>query len=130
MKISINFNHIQAAREDLKDISRDTTIEYPVDLYIQEVKHDGEDRAVISFKLETKTSPDVANFTLSGNLLLEGSEDEVGMWTTPAANGPPKVWRHIYQESMNILTVLANVIDIPFPTPKIGGIEVDNKSYQ
>jgi len=130
MKLLLNFNHIQAAREASKDFERDTTIEYPMDLYIQGVKKENDNRAIISFRLQTTTNPEVASFTLSGDLLLEGTGEEVEIWTTPSTKGPPKVWKHIYQESMNILTVLAKVIDIPFPTPKIGGIEIDHKSYQ
>lgn len=129
MRLAINFNQIKAEREGLNEVTRDTTIEYPVDLYIQEIKQEDNNRAIISFKLQTKTNPDIANFALSGNLFLEGTEEEVEVWITPSAKGPPKVWKHIYQESMNILTVLANVIDIPFPTPKIGEVEIDNKNY-
>ncbi|MFH0896675.1 MAG: hypothetical protein V1850_01320 [Candidatus Bathyarchaeota archaeon] len=130
MKLSVTFNHIQAEREDSKDLSRDATIEYPVDMYIQEVKKEGSNRTVISFRLQTKTSPEIASFSLAGNLLLEGTEDEIDVLTTPSAKGPPQIWKYVYQESMNILTVLANVIDIPFPTPKIGGeIAVDARNY-
>ena len=124
MKLSVTFNHIQAEKENGKEFKRDTVIEYPVDLYIQEVRQE-DDRATISFRLQTKTNPDIANFTLSGNLLLEGTGDEVEIWTAPSANGPPKVWKHIYEESMNLLTVLAKVIEVPFPTPKIGGMIID-----
>ncbi len=121
MKMLISFNHIQAEREDVRDISRDTTIDYPIDMYIQEVKKEANTRTLISFKLQTKTNPEIAAFTLAGNLLMEGTEEEIEAITAPSTKGPPQVWKHIYQESMNILSVLANVIDIPFPTPKIGG---------
>lgn len=129
MKLDINFGHIQAARGDLKEFGRDMTIEYPVNRYIQEIKREDNNRAIISFKLQTKTNSDIANFALSGNLFLEGTEEEAEVWITPSAKGLPKAWKHIYQESMNILTVRVNVIDIPFPTPKIGEVEIDNKNY-
>ena len=131
MKLAVRFNRIQAEREDGKDFNRNTILEYPMDLYIQEVKQEDDDRVIISFMLQTKTSPEIANFTLSGSLIVEGTEDEIEVVTTPRAKGPPQVWKHIYQESMNILTVLAGVIEIPFPTQKIGGeIAVDSQSYR
>ncbi len=130
MKVSLDFNHIQAEREETEDINRDTAIEYPIDLYIKEVRKEDDNKAIISFKLQTKTHPDIASFTLAGTLLVEGTKEEVNILITPSPRDPPKVWKHIYQESMNILTVLAKVIDVPFPTPKVGGIEVDHKSYQ
>lgn len=125
MKLLLNFHHVKAEREVSKDFGRDTIIEYPVDLYIQEVKQEDDTRAIVSFRLQTTTNPEIASFTLSGDLLLVGTEEEVATWTTPSRREPPKVWRHIYQESMNILTILAKVIDVPFPTPKIGEITIE-----
>ena len=129
MKLQMNFNHIKAERESGKEFTRDTIIEYPVDLYIKEVQQE-DDRTVVSFKMQTKTNPETANFTLSGDLLLEGTEEEVGVWTTPSTRSPPKVWKHIYQESMNILSVIAKLIDVPFPTPEMGGIKIEHGNYE
>jgi hypothetical protein len=130
MKLLFSFDHIQAEIKDTKDLSRDTSIAYTVDVYVQEVKRETKNRTIISFKLQTKTNPEFANFTLSGNLLLEGTEDEIEVLTAPSSKGPPQAWKHIYQESMNISTVLAKVLDIPFPTPKIGGeIAIDDRSF-
>jgi len=125
VKLVMNFHHVQAEREASKDFERGTAIEYPVDLYIQEVRQEDDSRAVVSFRLETTTNPEIASFTLSGDLLLMGTEEEIAIWTTTSGREPPKVWKHIYQESMNILTVLAKVVEVPFPTPKIGGIVID-----
>ncbi len=130
MELSLNFHQIQAEREGRKEFGRDLVIEYPMDLYIQGVKHEDDGKAVVSFRLQTTASPDVASFILAGDLSLSGTEEEVRLWTTPTREGPPKVWRHIYQEGINILTVLAKVIDVPFPIPEIGGITVDNQSYK
>jgi hypothetical protein len=129
MKQLLSFDRIQAEREDVKDLGRDAAIEYTVDVYIQEVKRETKNRTTISFIIQTKTNPEFANFTLCGNLFLEGTEDEIEVLTVPSSKGPPQVWKNIYQESMNILTVLANVIDIPFPTPRIGGeIAIDDRN--
>jgi hypothetical protein len=130
MKLLFSFNHIQAERKDAEGLSRDATIEYPVDMYIQQVKRETKNRTTISFRLQTKTNPEFANFALSGDLLLEGTEDEIEVLITPSSKGPPQVWKHIYQEGMNILTVLANIIDLPFPTPRAGGeIAIDNRNF-
>lgn len=124
MKMTLNINHIQAERENGKDLERDTSVEYPMDLYIQGVKQGESNSASVSFKLQTISSPEIANFTLSGELIMIGTEEEIEAWTMSSKEGPPKVWKHIYQESMNIMTVLAKVIDVPFPTPKVGEITV------
>jgi len=126
MKMLLNFNQVQAEREPSKDFGRDSTIEYPMDLYIQSVKKEEDKKTVVSFRLQTTTSPEIASFTLTGDILLMGTDEEVEDWTMHTGREPPKVWKYIYQESMNILAIMAKVIEVPFPIPEIGGITIDH----
>lgn len=125
MKLSINYNHLQAEKNSNLDINRNSTVEYPMDLYIQNMEQIGENHVIIPFSLKTSTQPEIANFTITGELFVEGTPDEVLAFIEPIGKDPPKVWRKIYQESVNLLTVLAKVIEVPFPAPKMGGITVD-----
>lgn len=126
MRMVVNINHIRAEKGSDDDLERQSIVEYPMDLYIREVKETGLGRVSIPFSLETKTSPQVASFMVSGELLVSGSEEEVEALTAPTGREPPKVWKMIYQETVNILSVLARVIEVPFPAPNMGGVTVDS----
>jgi len=125
MKTTLTFNHLQAERDPNKDLERHMELEYPMDLFIEDVKRIGDSRAVVSFTLRAATNPEVASFSISGELYVEGSADEVSSAITPAGREPPMIWKSIYHESVNIMMVLAKVIEVPFPIPKIGGLIVD-----
>lgn len=107
-----------------KKIHRYEALEYPMDLYIQEVQRVAAKKAVVPFTLQTVTKPEVASFTVQGVMSMEGTADEVDDWITPHDRQPPKVWQDVYQAAANVLSVMAKVLEIPFPTPQIGGITV------
>jgi len=114
MKLVMNLKGFHAEKRAEDDLERRTTLEYPMYLYIQGIRQIGESRAIVPFSLKTVTHPEVASFNISGELLIEGSMEEIETLINPAGKQPPKVWKKIYQESVNILTVLANVIEVPF----------------
>jgi hypothetical protein len=124
MKREIEFTTLQAERETRKRITRYGTLEYPMDLYIQEVQRVAASRAVVPFTLKTVTKPEVASFTVHGVMSMEGTADEVDDWIAPHDSQPPKVWQDVYQATANVLAVMAKVLEVPFPMPKIGGITV------
>lgn len=126
MKTMLTFNCLQAEKDANKDLERNARLEYPMDLFIKEVKRINNTSAVVSFTLSSSTNPEVATFSISGELLLEGSDDEISSAIAPSGREPPSVWKNIYHESVNIMMVLAKVIEVPFPTPNIGGLVVDN----
>ena len=125
MKTELTFNCLQAERDANKEL-RDGRLDYPMDLFIKEVKRIDDKRAVVTFTLNSATNPEVASFSISGELLVEGTADEVSAAISPTGKEPPTVWKNIYHESVNIMMVLAKVIEVPFPTPNIGGLVVDS----
>ena len=126
MKREIEFTTLQAEREMRKKIHRYEALEYPMDLYIQEVQRVAAKKAVVPFTLRTVTKPEVASFTVHGVMAMEGTADEVDDWITPRDSQPPKVWQDVYQAAANVLSVMAKVLEVPFPMPQIGGITVGN----
>ena len=124
MKCEIEFTTLQAEREMRKRTHRFEALEYPMDLYIQEVQRVAASKAVVPFTLQTVTKPEVASFTVHGVMAMEGTADEVDDWITPRDGQPPKVWRDVYQAAANVLAVMAKVLEVPFPMPQIGGITV------
>jgi hypothetical protein len=124
VKREIEFTTLQAEREMRKKTHRYEALEYPMDLYIQEVQRVAARKAVVPFTLQTVTKPEVASFTVHGVMAMEGTADEVDDWITPQGGQPPKVWQDVYQAAANVIAVMAKVLEIPFPTPQIGGITV------
>ena len=124
MKTEVEFTTLQAERETGKKIKRFEALEYPMDLYIQEVQRVAASKAVVPFTLQTVTKPEVASFTVHGVMAMEGTADEVDDWITPRDSQPPKVWQDVYQAAANVLAVMAKVLEVPFPMPQIGGITV------
>ena len=125
MKTILSFNALQAEKDANRGMGT-RRLEYPMDLIIKEVKRLDDARAVVSFTLSSATNPEVASFSISGELSIEGSVDEVSAAMSPEGREPPSIWKSIYQESVNVMMILAKVIEVPFPTPNIGGLTVDS----
>jgi hypothetical protein len=119
MKTILSFNYLQAEKDANKDLERNARLEYPMDLFIKEVKRINSGSAVITFTLSSSTNPEVASFSVSGELQIEGSDDEVSTALSPTGGEPPSIWKSIYNESVNIITLLAKVINVPFPASNI-----------
>jgi hypothetical protein len=125
MKTILTFNCLQAERDANKKL-RDERFEYPMDLYIKEVKRIDDKRAVVAFTLNSSTKPEVASFSVSGDLCIEGTAEEVSSAIAPIGKDPPVIWKNIYHECVNIMTVLAKFIEVPFPTSNIGDLIGDS----
>ena len=126
MKTEVEFTTLKAERETRKKITRFEELEYPMDLYIQEVQRTTDSKAIVPFTLKTVTKPEVASFTVHGIMSMEGTTDEMDDWITPHDSQPPKVWRDVYQAAANVIAVMAKILEVPFPMPTIGGITIGN----
>jgi hypothetical protein len=113
------FNSLNVQREVNRDLIRNADLEFPMDLYIQKVKRDGKTRAIVSFTFKTATNPAFASFTVSGTTSMDGTPDEIEEWITPVGSEPPKVWQHVYKETVAILAVMAKAVNTPFPVAEI-----------
>lgn len=119
MKTETQVNLLTVKREVTQDNMRTANLEFPMDLYIQEVKREGTKRAIVSFTFKAVTNPEFASFTISGTMSLEGKPVEIEEWITPIKGEPPKVWKHVYKETVGILNVLAKAVNTPFPVAEI-----------
>jgi hypothetical protein len=123
MKTVLSFNYLQAERDANKRLS-DMRLEYPMDLFIEQVKLVDNRKALISFKMKSGTRPEVASFSVSGELRVEGTPEEISSALMQVNDNPPAIWKDIYRDSINSLISLAKIIDIPFPSPSMEDLPV------
>ena len=119
MKTETQVNLLTVQREVNQDNMRTADLEFPMDLYIQEVKREGTKRAIVSFTFKAVTNPEFASFIISGTMSLEGKPVEIEEWITPVRGEPPKVWKQVYKETVGILNVMAKAVNTPFPVAEI-----------
>lgn len=123
MKTVLSFNYLQAERDANRRLS-DMRLEYPMDLFIEQVKLIDNRKAIISFKMKSATSPEVASFSVSGELRAEGTPEEISSALMQVNDDPPAIWKDIYRDCINVLISLAKIIDIPFPSPSMEDLPV------
>ena len=119
MRTKTQVTCLDVKREADVSIDRLSTLEFPMDLYIENIRRDSEDAALITYTLKTTSNPPLVSFTISGILHLNGDKTDVDRAITPPDNGPPKIWQQIYQENTQLLVMLASIINVPFPTPDV-----------
>lgn len=119
MHTETQFNLLNVQREVNRDLIRNAKLEFPMDLYIKEVKREGKDRAIVAFTFKTVTDPEFASFTVSGTMSMDGKPAEIEEWITPVDSEPPKVWQHVYKETVAILAIMAKAVNTPFPIAEI-----------
>jgi len=123
MKTVLSFNYLQAERDANRRLS-DMRLEYPMDLFIEQVKLVDNRKALISFKMKSATRPEVASFSVSGELRVEGTPEEISSALMQVNDNPPAIWKDIYRDCINALISLAKIIDIPFPSPNMEDLPV------
>ena len=115
---------LDVKREADTPIDSRRTLEFPMDLYIENIRRESEDAARITYTLKATSNPPLVSFTISGILHLNGNKTDVDRAITPPDNGPPKIWQQIYQENTQLLMMLASIINVPFPTPEAETIAI------
>lgn len=119
MHTETQFNRLNVQREVNRDLIRNADLEFPMDLYIKKVKREGKTRAIVSFTFKTVTNPEFASFTVSGTMSMDGKPAEIEEWITPVGSEPPKIWQHVYKETVAILAIMAQAVNTPFPVAEI-----------
>lgn len=112
--IVLRYHRIQALRESDSQITETVSLEYPIDLFIREIKEVEDSVVEVSFMLQSKSRPKLATFTLSGNISISGSRNQILYWITPIGIQPPPIWRYIIQQSLSRMIHLARDIEVPF----------------
>jgi hypothetical protein len=115
MKNAITFNCVHAEKESSRTFERNGS-EYPFDLFIDEVRRMGDTKAIVTFTLRSSTRLGAASFHVAGEMMLQGSRDEVSSAISSSGKEPPLIWKSIYDESHSLLVTLAKMIGVPFPT--------------
>jgi hypothetical protein len=123
MKTVLSFNYLQAERDANRRL-RDMRLEYPMDLFIEQVKLVEDRKAIISFRMKSATNPEVASFSVSGELRAEGTPEEISSALMQVDENPPAIWKDIYRDCINVMISLAQIIDIPFPSPSMDDLPV------
>jgi len=114
MNSAIKFNCVHAEKDSSKTFERNGSV-YPFDLFIDEVRRMGDTEAIVIFTLRSSTKLGVASFHVSGEMMLQGSGDEISSAISSSGKEPPLIWKSIYDESYSILITLTKMIGVPFP---------------
>jgi len=111
--VSVHFRHLEAKKTAMD--SRFTMVRYPISIYLGEAVGSHKGKAVVPFTIEAKTDPEVATFTLKGDVYIQGLPEEIGSLVVPKGEKAPKVWIRIYREAVAMLTILSRFINVPPP---------------
>ena len=123
LKTVLSFNYLQAERDANRRL-RDMRLEYPMDLFIEQVKLIEDRKAIISFTMKSATNPEVASFSVTGELRVEGTPEEISSALTQVDENPPAIWKDIYRDGVKVMVSLAKIIDIPFPSTSMDKVPV------
>jgi hypothetical protein len=111
---AITFKCIRAEKDSQSDFEKDMS-EYPLDLFIDEVRRIGDAKAIVSFTLRSSAKTGLASFHIAGEMHLQGSQSEISAAVSSSGKEPPSIWKSIYDESYKMLIALAKLIDVPLP---------------
>jgi len=111
----VKFNCVRAEKDSGR-VSERNGLEYPLDLFINEVRRIGDTKAVVAFTLHSSAKAGMVTLQIAGDMELQGSQDEISSAITSSGKEPPVIWKTIYEESHKILVLLAKMIDVPSPT--------------
>ena len=111
----VKFNCVRAEKDSGR-VSERNGLEYPLDLFINEVRRIGDTKAVVVFTLRSSAKAGMVSLQIAGDMELQGSQDEISSAITSSGKEPPVIWKTIYEESHKILVLLAKMIDVPSPT--------------
>ncbi len=115
VEVSVQFKQLEANRT--AQDSKFTTVRYPISIYLSEATGSHKGKAVVPFTIEAKTDPEIAVFTLKGDVYIRGSPEEIEPWVIPKGEKAPRIWTRIYREGVAMLTILSRFINVPPPPP-------------
>lgn len=114
MNTHVRFHSIRAEKDSRNDFEKNGS-EYPLDLFINEVRRIDDSNAVVAFTLSSSAKMGLASFLIAGEMQLQGSRNEISAAVSSSGREPPSIWKSIYDEGYRMLIALAKLIEVPFP---------------
>ena len=113
VQVRVQYKHVEAYRSaKIGDVSP----KYAFSIYLGEVIDSYSNNTYVPFMVDVETKPEGAFFKIKGKIFNNGPRKMVKKLITSKDNEPPEVWSRVYEETLKLLSSLADSIQVPSPT--------------
>jgi hypothetical protein len=94
----------------------DVSPKYAFSIYLGEVIESDSTNTYLPFMVDVESKPEGAFFKITGKIFINGPRKMVKKLIASKDNEPPEIWSRVYEETLQLLSSLADSIQVPPPT--------------
>jgi len=113
VRIRLDYQSLEAHR--LTKTSENSQVRCLSSVYLGEILNLSPKGALLPFLFNIETKPEFFSFKVKGNVLLEGSPQSIKYWSFSEGDKPPKIWHHVYQDILKVVSGLAQCLNVSLP---------------